>query len=70
MKFIKEPPDNETRNHIECTMGKIGEATNSVDQSKPDGHQGKGKTVDDSVDEDVHNRLNANCKVINAKLTI
>jgi hypothetical protein len=37
-------------------MGKIGEATNSVDQSKPDGHQGKRKTIDDAVDENVHKK--------------
>jgi hypothetical protein len=70
MKFVQEPPDGKTRNHIECTVSKIGEAANSVNQRKPNGHQGKRKTIDDAVDENVHNRLNANCKVINAKLTI
>jgi hypothetical protein len=37
-------------------MGKIGEATNSVDQGKPNGHQGKRKTIDDAIDENVHRK--------------
>ena len=57
MKFIKEPPDGETRDNIECPMGKIGEPANSVDQGKTDGHQGKGKTIDDSVNQNVHKRI-------------
>jgi len=36
-------------------VGKVGESTDPVNQSKPNGHQGKGKTIDDSVDENVHN---------------
>ncbi len=56
MKFIKEPPDGKTRNHIECTMSKIWETTNSVDQSKANGHQRQRETIDDSVDEDVHDQ--------------
>jgi len=54
MKFIKEPPDGKTRNHIERTMGKIGEAAYPIDQREPDGHQGKRKTIDNTVDEDIH----------------
>jgi hypothetical protein len=56
MKFIKEPPDDKTRNHIKCPMGKIGEATNSVDQGKANGHQGKRKTIDNTVDENIHDK--------------
>jgi hypothetical protein len=57
MKFIKKPPDGKTRNNIECTMGKVGEPTDPVNQSEPDGHQGEGKTIDDSVNQDVHKRI-------------
>jgi hypothetical protein len=54
VKFIKKQPDSKSRDHIEGPMGEIGQAANAIDQGKAYGHQGKGKTIDDSVDEDVH----------------
>jgi hypothetical protein len=36
-------------------MGEIGEPTDPVNQSKPNRHQSKGKTIDDSIDDDIHN---------------
>jgi hypothetical protein len=35
-------------------MGKIGEATDPVNQSKTNRHQSQGEAIDDSVDENIH----------------
>jgi hypothetical protein len=37
-------------------MGEIWEAADPVDQSKTDRHQGEGKTIDDSVNKDIHDK--------------
>jgi hypothetical protein len=54
MEFVNKPPDTETRDDIERTMGEIWEAADPVNQSKTDRHQGKGKTIDNAVNQDIH----------------
>jgi hypothetical protein len=39
MEFVNKPPDTETRDDIERTMGEIWEAADSIDQSETNGHQ-------------------------------
>ena len=53
---MDEPPDAEAGDDVERTMGEIWETADSVDQSKTNRHQSQRKTVDDSVNEDIHNK--------------
>jgi hypothetical protein len=57
MKLIKKPPDTETCDHVQCPVGEIGKPTDSIDQSKTDCHQRERKTIDDSVNYDVHRKI-------------
>ena len=46
---MDETPDNKSRAHLQRAVGEVGERADSIDQSKTDGHQREGKTIDDSV---------------------
>ncbi len=51
---FQEGPGDESCNHVNGAVGKVGDPANAVDKGKTQGHQGQGNAVDGAVDQDLH----------------
>ena len=51
---VKEAPCDKAANHVQGSVGEIGNSADPIDQCKAQGHQGQGDAVNRAINEDIH----------------